>query len=99
MSEVTYTIGEKVETIVMSYLRTGAAGGHFGCIVRINSDTYRVETEGYTFIVRTAISPRWVVFFKGTEKWDDDLELAAQRAWDDGKKFNASRNYPVEVAA
>lgn len=95
----TYTMGEKVATIVMSYLRTGAAGGHFGCIVRIDRDTYRVETEGFCFIVKNRASPRWSVFFKGAETWHDDLEVAAQSAWNHGKTFNASRNYPVEVAA
>lgn len=76
----TDTIGEKVETIVSSYQRHGSQGGAFGALVNLGDQRYRVETEGFTFIV-TRKSLGWSVFAGPFEVCLERLEQAAQEAF------------------
>jgi hypothetical protein len=91
------TIGERVETIVNHYLRTGAQGGKLGTLVQLEQG-WRVETAGYTFIV-SRMSCGWQVTFKGWAAVEDELEAAAQAAWKIGRGRDVSRNYPVRVSS
>lgn len=84
---------EKIETIVLCYLRSGCTAGTMGTLVVIEGG-YRVVADGLTVIVRRT-GAGWSVSFKGFQGIDRELYVAASNAFDGG----SSRDVSIMAAA
>ena len=87
---MTTNTAEKIETIVMSFLKSQTAAGAFGEIVEFEPGHYRVTTDGKTYIVRSPNAAGWSVSFKGFRGIDRDLYTAARFAMDGGSRRDVS---------
>jgi hypothetical protein len=90
------TVGEQVETVVLSHLQYGSLSGRLGKITPLMRGVYRVElSDGKTFIVRGQ-EEHWSVTWKGFEGIDRDLCEAARAAYaaDPGGNV-ATRDFPI----
>lgn len=80
---------EKIETIVLCYLRSRTTQGTMGSLVEFEPGVYRVTADGKTFIVhRDTIG--WCVSFKGFQGVDRELYVAAANSLDGGARRNVS---------